>query len=420
MFLMVSIASAQHPGLHLGECKGKNAGRHLGKYKDVQGGNEGEHCNEQEVKGKAKGKKDKEEMFTIIQITDNTYSDMEPDINNRGDVVWASRISLKRHNILRYDGAGITHITHDDDWHLTNHRPEINDNGIIAFNTSAISNPGAGTSWAKVYDGNTIKIIGKYVNGSRYPQINNRDEVVFEKWDNDNPVYANYEIFLYDGESVKKISDSFCPDYRPEINHNGHVTWFASTDQDENQPRSSGCSMRLWEIFLFDGEKVVQVTNNQFAEMHSDINIAGDMIWTSGSYELYHYKGSTKTIERMSAKIDTPSDTTHPFDTPQINSKGNIIWISQKEIYLYNGSTITQITESGNTKRQIGMNDNDYVVWQEWDGSFWQIMVYDGTIVHQITSTVYDNYFPGINNRNEIVYQGGNNDDAEIFLVKMR
>ncbi|MDB4442809.1 PKD domain-containing protein [bacterium] len=107
----------------------------------------------------------------------------------------------------------------------------------------------------------------------------------------------------------------------------------------------------------------------------------------------------------------------------QINNDGYIVWERRgdgpdSEIFLsrYAGSPI-QITDNSYNDVDPQINDSGYVVWEGYDGSDWEIFVYDGENTTQITNNNYNDYDPQINDFGYIVWYGYDGQDNEIFLA---
>ncbi len=53
-----------------------------------------------------------------------------------------------------------------------------------------------------------------------------------------------------------------------------------------------------------------------------------------------------------------------------------------------------------------GINNDGWVVWNDWDGSDYEIFLYDGTSTTQITNNVDDDFGPQINDNGYVVWRG--------------
>jgi hypothetical protein len=90
---------------------------------------------------------------------------------------------------------------------------------------------------------------------------------------------------------------------------------------------------------------------------------------------------------------------------------------SDWEIFLYDGATTTQITNNSNNDGSPQINDNGYVAWSGSDGSDDEIYLYDGTTTTNISNNSYGDYFPQINNNGYVIWFGSDGSDYEIYLA---
>ena len=132
----------------------------------------------------------------------------------------------------------------------------------------------------------------------------------------------------------------------------------------------------------------------------------GEVVWSgrnASDYEIFLYDGTSKTQLTNNADDDR---------TPHINDHGHVVWSgwdgSDYEIFLYDGTSTTQLTDNDYNDRHPRINDSGYVVWQ---GGY-EIFLYDGTSTTQLTDNDYDDVVPQINDSGYVVWQGG----YEIFL----
>ena len=112
--------------------------------------------------------------------------------------------------------------------------------------------------------------------------------------------------------------------------------------------------------------------------------------------------------------ISQITDNSYEDYSPQINSSGYVVWYGNGEIFLYDGTSIRQITDNpygGGFMPQI--NDNGYVVWVGDDATDDEIFLYDGIGIRQLTDNSYYDYSPQINNNGYVVWSA---DYYEIFL----
>jgi len=70
---------------------------------------------------------------------------------------------------------------------------------------------------------------------------------------------------------------------------------------------------------------------------------------------------------------------------------------------------IIQIISNPYSKFSLQINANEYILWQNWDGSDQEIFLYDGTTM---TKLAENGYYPQLNNNGEVVWET----DTEIFI----
>jgi hypothetical protein len=80
-----------------------------------------------------------------------------------------------------------------------------------------------------IYDGTGVRlIVGTDAYRKDWLAINNNGQVVWEAFDG-----ADYEIFIYDGTRVTQLTDNEHSDRKPHINTNGQVVWEADIGNSE-------------------------------------------------------------------------------------------------------------------------------------------------------------------------------------------
>ena len=324
----------------------------------------------------------------IYPITDNSYDDLYPQINDNGYVVW-QEWDGSDWEIFLYNGTTITQLTNNsyDDGY-----PQINKSGYVVWQ-----------EWDGedyeifLYDGTTTKQITHNSYDDGYPQINKNGYVVWQEWDG-----SDSEIFLYNGTTTIQLTNNSYGDYYPQISDNGYVVW-------------SGYDGSDYEIFLYNGTTTTQLTNNSYDDGYPQINNNGYVVWQGwddSDLEIFLYDGTTTT------QLTNNSDGDYG---PQINDNGYVVWQgydgSDYEIFLYDGNTTIQLTNNSDADHLPQINDNGYVVWTGYDGSDYEIFVYNGTTTIQLTNNSYDDYdAPQINDNGHVVWAGYDGSDDEIFF----
>lgn len=285
----------------------------------------------------------------IIQITDNSYFDWNPKINNIGQIVWTVHGISSGSEIFFYDGTSIIRLTDND---YDEYFPEINDNGQVVWS-------GFDEFWNYdleifLYDGTSVKNISNNDFADYNPQINDKGYVV---WSGDDG-----EVYLYDGTSVTKLPNSAYAE-NPQINNNGYVVWEGWDGTD-------------WEIFLYDGTKTIQITDNSHYDQNPKISDSGYIVWGRRDLIDGYYTDSEIFLYNDSDIIQLTDNSYDDFD-PEVNDKGHVVWawgpiqhewpFSGRGISIYDSVNITQLSDYADSYSKPQINDDDYVVW---DGVF--------------------------------------------------
>jgi hypothetical protein len=197
--------------------------------------------------------------INALPISISSYDESDPQINNKGDVTWVLTQTNLDREVLLYTGTSPTWITNDI---YNNFNPRINDNGHVVW--YGIDDSVIGYNYEIYYStgaGNILNISNTPSDSDFDPRINSSGEVV---WYGENG--SNYEIFFYDGDSPINISNSPDVDWHPEINNSGYIVWEGYDGND-------------YEIYLYyDGTKH-QITDNDVDDTFPLINNIGDLLW---------------------------------------------------------------------------------------------------------------------------------------------
>lgn len=233
--------------------------------------------------------------FTTTQLTNNDYSDAQPQINDNGWIVW----QRNQVEVLLYNGNATTQLT---DWGTF---PQINNKGWVVWQ-------GYGAKPYLdifLYNGSTTTQLTDNDYVDLYAQINDLGQVVWIGWDG-----HDYEIFLYKDGIVTQFTDNDYDDVSPAINDHGWIVW------------------DVGEFFLlYDGNTTIQIPNNSAGGM-PQINNNGWIVWHGGDVnnEIFLYNGNTT--------IQLTNNDYHDH-APQINNNGWVVWYSggggvESEIFL--------------------------------------------------------------------------------------
>lgn len=104
---------------------------------------------------------------------------------------------------------------------------------------------------------------------------------------------------------------------------------------------------------------------------------------------------------------------------PDISDNGYVVWsggAGPSQIFLYDGSAITQLTHDLDSHSNAKVNNSGHVVWEcQHDGPS-DVYFYDASTITQLTYS--GGWFPNINNKEEIVWCGWDEDrdSSDIFI----
>ena len=297
---------------------------------------------------------------SITQLTDNSYSDSNPQINSSGQVVWRGRDGSD-YEIFLYDGTVTKQLTDNS---FNDRNPQINDSEQVVWRGHD------GSDYEIfLYDGTVTTQLTNNSYDDLDPQINNAGQVVWKGHDG-----SDSEIFLYDGTVTKQLTDNSFYDYSPQINSSGQVVWYGYNGSDS-------------EIFLYDGTFIIQLTNNSYDDYDPQINSSGQVVWERYDglvTEIFLYDG---TVTKQFA------DNSYSDYSPQINSSGQVVWVeydgSGYEIFLYDGTSVTQLTDNAFHDYSPQINSSGQVVWYGYDGSDYEIFLYDTSDI-SVSPTSHD------------------------------
>jgi hypothetical protein len=239
-----------------------------------------------------------------------------------------------------------------------------------------------------------------------YFDINQSGLIAFDGWDGND-----WEIYLFDGRAVTQITDNYTDDRQPDINDLGHIVWHGVS--------MLNCQANFYglrEIFLYADGVITQITHNDYDDVVPVINNAGQIAW-QGQY----YNNGLKE------------------EGSQALSSGD--W----EIFLYSDKVITMLTDNDDNDERPVISDEGNVAWQGMapsncvesvdiiviNGYNWEIFVYSDSVVTRVTNNYFDDKNPYINGVGQVVWMGGgypnsyyttqvNGMGYEIYLYELR
>ena len=368
--------------------------------------------------------------YSIIRITDNEFDDKNPQINDSNDVVWQGDDG-NDFEIYMYEWL-IDWVWQYTDNSVDDKYPKINDNGDIAWQQDD------GTHMKILFYEKAEDTIWEIVTGDRdtswntlEPFMNNNGDIV---WHENTGV--SYNIFLYDnstGNILQLTSDVSVNNYNPKINDNREIVWFRYfSDPETGRDRYSivyydtnlGYAQYIWTLQTIIGALQTNV------ERHEPLICSnGNAIWSFydvglSDTEIFYFDREAGSVLQLTDNSD--------YDViPDINSNGDAIWRLQAEyndIILYTHSTgeTRKISDSENhaywgpTMGRI--SDSGHVTFQAVEARIvsWnnEVYVWDGSEVTNISQSDYNEYYPMINGLGNVVWAvDTDNEDDEIFIA---
>jgi len=331
-----------------------------------------------------------------IRLTNNSYKDQEPKINDVGQVVWRGGGNPGYlDEIYFWDGYNTLKLTNDN---YPDSNPQINNNGEVVWQ-------GGEDQQIYFWDGFTITQV-TYTGLNARPQLNDCGQVV---WHGEDISGLGLDIYLWDGYNTTKITDTPYPydDVWPMINNNGQIAW-----ELEEQTKDT-------EVYFWNGSDIIQITDNNVYDINPKINELGQVVWYSydgsntDTYEICYWNG-TDAIQL--------TDNNYEDSGASINDDGYIVWTgfdgNDYEIFLWDGNQVTQFTDNIYSEYDANINNNRQIVWSSnstgnFDTFFWNAY----NLTYRIQNDFYEDWFQKVNDNGQIAWVGYKNDNQlwEIF-----
>ncbi|MCG3126984.1 MAG: hypothetical protein CHACPFDD_01840 [Phycisphaerae bacterium] len=306
--------------------------------------------------------------YEVLQLTTGPAMDHPPRMNNRGQIVWESRLTDTDESgeIFLYANGTITRLTNDN---FRDALPDINDAGEIVWS----------------------RFIG--------PQ---------------GPYGLTPEIVHYRDGVLTQITFDGAEDYAPRINNLGLVVWKSSLDG----------SFLESDVYLLDGGTIVRLTNG-LAENRSNqdpnINDRGQIVWTRYNDSVTPWESDIRLYEDGDTRTISAPNEFEP-QLPEINDLGHIVWYhnnftTSQQLRLWNGSKVLDLTY-GRNPRINDRGDIYFIRWHDFGG--WQAWLYHGKQFYQLSDDPFWNTDGNINNVGEAVWKSGETFTADIRFMSLR
>ena len=314
------------------------------------------------------------QTYTVIQITDNTVFDLNPSLNNNGDIAW-ERLEGSAWDIYFYDFSedSTTPVATAGN----NGDPALNNNGVIAYQKVYGCPPLPCEMDVFTFDTSTgieTNITNSAI-GCGGPQINDNGDIAYI-WQGTPGEADTYEVFLYrasTGTSMN-VSNNSVWEGHPSVNNNGDVVW-----------HSQGGGF-YYQIFLYEAAtgNTIQLTSSSPHHYDASINNNGDVAWYAYDVDwmdqiletVHFYDRATGTTTQLTYTTDKSYYIT-PEQTP-LNDNGDLAMTGfsissqfDRGIYFYDSSTGNIITVRDNPTlsqpkaHSPVINDQGWIAWAE-------------------------------------------------------
>ena len=182
------------------------------------------------------------------------------------------------------------------------------------------------------------------------------------------------------------------------------MTWLGTIDSSHNQ------------VFLYNGTTTVPLGSPVARAGYADPRISGSKVVWADAPGIYLYDAATNTTQLLPNSLGATN--------PQILGS-SVVWSSavgsdpnNQQIFLYNGTTTTQLTNNGS--HSTSTSPQVFGSRVVWDGvnpnsNGWQIYLYDGVSTTQLTSAHAANAYPQISG-SIVAWQGWDGTAEQIYL----
>jgi|GEM_PF-5131709 len=192
----------------------------------------------------------------------------------------------------------------------------------------------------------------------------------------------------------------------------GYSSVFSDQDIDVSGTKVVWVSKGLMgqsDIYQYDGSNTINLSGDYTDILYnSQPQVSGNnVVWVSDE-EIYLFNG-TQAINLSNNNLEDVD--------PRI-SGGKVAWSgwdgNNWEIYFYNGTKTIKLTNNSKTDDLPQISGNK-VVWNRWDGNDWEIYFYNGTKTIQLTNNNYNDEYPSISGNN-VVWSRFDGQDTEIYF----
>ncbi len=151
--------------------------------------------------------------------------------------------------------------------------------------------------------------------------------------------------------------------------------------------------------------RIIQITYNAYDDYKPQINDTGQMAWIENRTGLDPGLGDNLVFRDSPEAPDTilPSDRGR-VSMYDLNEVGAVAW-PDKEVYFFDGTTITQFTTSGHTNMDVHLNNSNHIIWNQRVDDASDVYWYDGSGITPLTNYPATNgNHPWINDNGDTVW----------------
>ncbi len=335
-------------------------------------------------------------VFNTTQVTNTaTAGEFTPSINENGDMAWESDGQI----YLQLNGQAAVNISNNGDFNL---EPQINDAGDVIWR--AIDQTTGKNKIYRYTQATGTQLLSNTSNDATMPDMNDNGEAVWVENDG-----TDGEIIYFNGSTTIAVTNNTFDDTAPQISASGTIVWQGMEAEGD------------YEIFQYTpANGIAKVNpNNTVDDISPRINDLDEIVWidrvfgTNGDVNLKTASGSiiqigTLPVNEHSPVINNAGMVAWLADT----SSGNT------DIYLYTPTDGTiQVTNSPESDSALAINNIGDLAFQRTNGTITQVYFYDRSAgQEQLISSTYSSD-PDINGADSIVFEIDNGSGYDIALA---
>lgn len=226
-------------------------------------------------------------------------------------------------------------------------------------------------------------------------------------------VNSQPEVLLLNSGGRQQLGNTTLFDGQPNfsLSNSGHVVWQYQTNPPVGQDRVAGS-----EIFQWDGTSSSPLSPHTNGEGHvyPVINSSNVVAWVHAYYPSQNQNKLSFDVQTWNGSLTSLPASYVPKTNLHINDSGWVVWQQTdtfNQIYLWNGATVTRLSDGTADSVLPQINNNGQVVWQQYDNvagqmgtNHYQIVLWNGTQRQQLTNDLADDTDPQIGSSNQVVW----------------